>query len=363
MNNSKIGTKEAIFIILTISIAHTILSMPRNILSTTKSAAIINLIYICIILISICLLVVKLFKNFPGLDILDISEYLGGKTFKKITGLLFIVYFIVSSSLLLREFSEAIKIVYYPMTNIFFVIVFFIIAIAITNKLNFNSTLSTNLIIIPLVLFSGIFLFVSNIKNFNYDTIFPLLGTGLKDIFITGIGNIYCFSSITTLYFLPPLLKKIQDFKKISIISIVIFIIYLILTVCTISFMFSAYMSEDEILPLYAAARYIQIGSFFVRLESIFLLIWIILFACYLSIACKLSMLVLKKITNIKETTALAYPIAFLMLGISLIPKTYASVKQYESNIYPYASLIFNYVYCILLLLFANLKKKREKNI
>ena len=65
MDNSKIGTKEAIFIILTISIAHTILSMPRNILSNTKSAVILNLLFVTVILIGICFLVVKLFKNFP----------------------------------------------------------------------------------------------------------------------------------------------------------------------------------------------------------------------------------------------------------------------------------------------------------
>jgi len=361
MDNSKIGSKEAIFVILTISIAHTILSMPRNILLNTKSSIIINLVFVGIVLIGLCFLIIRLFKNFPGLDILDISEYLGGKKFKKILGIFFMTYFLVNSSLLLREFCEALKTVYYPMTDIFFVILFFIIAVAITNKLNFGATLKTNLIIIPFVLISGILLFIGNINNFNYITVSPVLGEGFINTFIIGIGNIYSFSSITALYFLPPLLKKIQDFKKISVISIIIFIIYLILTVCTISFMFSFFMSEDEILPLYAAARYIQIGTFFVRLESIFLLIWIVLFACYLSIAAKFSMLVFKKITNIKDIKVIAYPIAILMLAISLIPKTYASVKQYEANIYPYISLMFNYVFCILLLMFASMKKRKEK--
>lgn len=300
-------------------------------------------------------------RIFLGLDIVDISEYLGGKTFKKIIGLLFILYFIINSSILLREFCEALKIVYYPMTNIFFVILFFIFAIAITNKLDFSSTLKTNLIIVPIVLISGILLFVANVKNFNYATVCPILGEGFVDTFILGVGNIYSFSSIIALYFLPPFLKKIQDFKKISIISIAIFIVYLILTICTISFMFSAFMSKDEILPLYAAARYIQIGTFFVRLESIFLLIWIMLFACYLSVASKFSMLVLKKITNVKEIKIFAYPVAILMLAFSLIPGTYATVKQYESNIYPYVSIGFNYIFCILLLIFANFKKTKER--
>lgn len=36
-------------------------------------------------------------NNFGSLDILDISNYLGGKTFKKIIGTIFIVYFLLSS--------------------------------------------------------------------------------------------------------------------------------------------------------------------------------------------------------------------------------------------------------------------------
>ena len=292
---------------------------------------------------------------------MDISEYLGGKTFNKIVGLFFIAYFIISSSILLREFCEAIKILYYPMTNIFFVILFFIIAIAITNKLELSATLKTNFIIVPLVLISGVFLFIANIKNFNYATIYPILGEGFIDTFVLGIGNIYSFSSITALYFIPPLLKKAKDLKKISIISVIVYIVYLILTICTLAFMFSYFMVEDSALPLYAAARYIQIGTFFVRLESVFLLIWIILFACYLSIACKFSMLVFKKITSIKEIKVLAYPFAILVLAISLIPSTYASVKQYEANIYPCVSIAFNYIFCILLLIFANLKRRKEQ--
>lgn len=285
---------------------------------------------------------------------------MGGKTFKKILGLIFITYFIVSSSILLREFCEALEIVYYPMTNVFFVILLFTIAVAITSKLEFTSTLKTNLIIIPIILFSIIFLFISNYKNFSYDRIFPLLGTGFVNTFIIGIGNIYSFSGIIFLYLLPPLLKKPEHFKKISITSVIIFSIYIFLTIFIILLMFSFFVSKDEILPLYAAARYIEIGTFFVRLESIFLLIWILTFACYLSIVVNFSMLIFKKITNIKNAKILAYPFSILMLSIALIPKTYADVKYYEGNIYQYIIIGFAYVFCILLLMFANFKKLKE---
>lgn len=275
--------------------------------------------------------------------------------------MLFISYFIISSSILLREFCEAIEIVYYPMTDVFFVILLFIICIAITSKLEFTATLKTNLIIIPIMLFSIIFLFASNMKSFSFNRIFPILGNGFVNTFILGIGNIYSFSGIAFLYFLPPLLKKPENFKKVSITSVVIFAIYIILTVSVILFMFSFFVSEDEILPLYFAARYIEIGSFFVRLESVFLLIWMLIFACYLSIVVRFSMLIFKKITNIKSTKILAYPFSILMLAIALLPKNYANVKYYEANIYKYIILGFSYAFCLLLLIFANIKRRKER--
>lgn len=64
MDNAKIGTKEAIYLVLTISIAHAILSMPRNLLSNIESSIILNLLLVCAILVGICFLIVKLFKNF-----------------------------------------------------------------------------------------------------------------------------------------------------------------------------------------------------------------------------------------------------------------------------------------------------------
>mgnify|MGYP001055644444 FL=1 len=166
MLNSRIGTVEAIMLILTNIVTHTILSLPRNILSTQKSASILNLIYVGIFAIFIAYLIFKLFKNFPGLDILDISEIIGGKIFKNIIGVLFIAFFIITSSILLRNFCESIKIIYYPMTNISYILAIFVIAICIANRFDFSATLKTNLIVIPFLLASMIFLFFSQSCNF-----------------------------------------------------------------------------------------------------------------------------------------------------------------------------------------------------
>ena len=362
MTKSKIGTLEAIMLVLTIVITHTISSLPREILVSTKSASLINLMFVSILVILFAYLISKLFKKFPGSDIIDVSEFLGGKVFKIIVGIIFISYFLVSSSILLRNFCESLKIIYYPMTNILFIIAMFVIAICTANRLDFNASLKTNLLILPLVLASMIFLFFSNMNKFSPERIFPIFGDGLFDTFVLGLGNIASFGGVAFLYFLPPYMKQPEKLKKVSMISIGLSAIYLILCVATLLFMFSFFIDTNEITPLYNATRYIEFGSFFQRLESVFLLIWILAFACYLSIVIKFSMSIFKKLTNIETKKPLVDIFGLLILAITLLPKNYAISENFELKIYP--CLVIGIVFFLggSILLLANLVKNKQKS-
>ena len=53
MDDSRFNTKEAIATILTVAVAHSLLSIPKTLLADQKSAAILNLIYVSILAIAI----------------------------------------------------------------------------------------------------------------------------------------------------------------------------------------------------------------------------------------------------------------------------------------------------------------------
>lgn len=363
MSKPQIGTVEATMLILSVVVTHTILTLPSDILTSMQSASILNLIYVSIFAIIIGYVIFHLFKKFPGLDIIDISEFVGGKVLKNIIGTIYIAYFIITSSMLLRNFCESIKIIYYPMTNIFFILAFFVIAVCLANRLEFSATLKTNMIILPIVLLSIIFLFFSNMNLFTPERIFPILGDGLYNTFMLGIGNIYSFGGIVFIYLLPPLLKEPDKLKNISLISIGVTSLYLILTIATLLFMFSFFVTTNEITPLYNATRYIEFGTFFQRLESVFLLIWILAFACYLSIVSKFSMGIFKKLTKIETKKPLIDIFGLLILAISLIPQNYAMSQNFESNIYPILVIGIVFFIGLSLLILANLKKRKESKI
>lgn len=364
MLKSKINTISAIMLTLSIVVSYITSSLPNSFINETKSATLLNIIYITAIVLFIILIFCRLFKQFPSLDILDISKFLGGDVLKNIVGTFFIFYFIVSSSLMLRNFCEGLVVVYYPLTSYITVILMFLFAIAIVNRLSFNANINASSIFFPIVLISVVLLFCGNLGNFNFNRIYPILGNGLYDTFVLGLRNIGAFGGICYLYFLPPMLKEPEKFKKIAIISVLCTGAFIALCVATLFFMFAFFTSTDEIMPLFTTARYIEFGSFFQRFESLFLLIWIISFSCYLSITCKFCAHIFGRMFNLSDMTPILSLFVILMFGIALLPKNYAFSNLFETHIYRYMRIAIGYILGLTILILANLKKKKvgEKN-
>lgn len=363
MNNTKIGTVSAIFLIITIMINHIILNIPKIILQEENSTSLLNIVYISILAILLTLLICKLFKKFPGSDILDISNFLFGKWFKFLVGLLFIIYLLSTSSVILRDFSEGLKIIYFKRTQIYFLLALFLLVTAFINMSGEKSIIRSNLLILPIVLISIIFIFLANIKNFVPQRIFPLLGDGINSSFITGTSNLFAFSCLFLIYFIPPYLKDTSKFKKVALTSIVISAIYLILCIFSLICMFSFITKENELMPIYLASRYIEFGTFFQRVDAIFLLIWILEVGLYLNIIVMLTIRIFKKITNIENSSNMIYPICLLIFCFSLIPKNLANISNFYEIYYKNATLYFVIITCVAILILANIKNKiKNKN-
>lgn len=366
MENTKIGSVAAIFIVLTVIINHIALSFPKNILDYTGSGSFLNLIYISILAILLVLLICNLLGKFPGKDILDISDFLFGKYFKIIVGILFICYLILTCSYLLRDFCESLKIIYFTRTNVFYILAIFIITIAIVVKLGDKAVINSNMFILPIALFSILFILIANMKNLAPQKIFPIFGYGINKTFIQGIQNLYSFGNIGILYFLPSYLKDVNKLKKVSIIAIIISSFYLTITLTGLFIMFPFTISSNETMPLYLASRFIEFGDFFQRVDAIFLLIWIWTMILHLSILLMICVKIVQKISIIKNRNIIVYTSCILILLISLIPKNLVEINFFETNIYKYMVIFFVLGASICILIFSNLKiffqSKLERN-
>ena len=356
---TKIGNLEGIFLIATVMMNHIILNFPKTLLNTTGSGSILNVIFITLIALGLAYFIYRLFKNFPNQDILDASEFLGGKILKYIIGILFIVYFLFFASIFLRSFCESLKIIFFPRTPVIVLIILFIVGMVMSNKLGMHSIIRANLMFMPLILLSIIVIFFANMERFMPQRIFPIIGNGMYSTFFSGISNLFAFSGITLLYFIPPQLKDSLAFKKIALSSVLLSGIWLLFSVATLQFIFPSLLTTDEILPLYLASRFIEFGRFFQRLDAIFVFIWIISMTSYLSILLSFAISTFKKITTSKYPYILVYIGAIIIFLVSLVPQNYSQVRFLETTIYKYFVFFASFILSPIILILANLKYKR----
>ncbi len=362
MSAEKIGKIEAICLMLIIVVNELVLNVPNMIILDTKTGSTLNIIFVSILAVAFTYIVCKLFKPFYGKDILDISEYVGGKPLKTVLGVLFILFFILLSSTNLRYLANSLKVIYFNTSPLIFILLFFLIPALFINKYGLRAISGVNLVFLPIILASFIFLIISAYNNFTMVRIFPILGEGFKETFILGSTNIFAFTGLSFIYFLPALLKDSKDFKKVSLVSVIISAICLIFSVLSLIMTFPAITKTDETLSVYLLTRLIELGDFLERLDALFIFIWAIAHISFLGLTFFYILKIFQKISRIEDSKSLVSPLGLIILGSCLIFKDIAELKFIARYFLKYSTIILIFLICFVILILGNIKYRKKEN-
>lgn len=360
MDLYKIGKTEAIALFVVIILNHLVLNLPKVFFETAGSAAWLNALYVFLLAFIFIIIILKLFKNFKGMDILDVSKFLGGNSLKIIIGILFLVYLLIISSSLLRDLCRSLNIIYFKNIPTSLLLLVFLIVASIANHIGNNVIVKITTIITSIVLLNlGITFFLGTFHA-DINNIFPILGNGAKEVFLSGSSNIFAFSGIVVLYFIMPMLKDPSEFNKIGIWGIVISGIYLILGVLSLLLSFSNAVGIYDFSPIYLIVRSTQIGKFLQRPESLFMFFWILSLMTYISVIIMLCCTIFKKISKTTKAKPLAYFFASIIFSLALAPENIAQVKFIEDTVYKYYSITLLFFISGVILILANIKHHRK---
>ncbi len=358
MNNEKISYIEATFLVIAVAITHIILNMPNALIESEGSASILNIIYITALVIIFFLIVEKLFRPFEGGDILDVSEFVGGKTLKIVVSVVYTVYLIFVSSILLRNFVETLRVTYYPNSSAFALTLVFILCAVIVNKIGEKNVIKVNTLLLPLVLISVVVIFTSSIGKFQFERIFPILGHGFKATFILGSSNIYAFGGLIYLFLIRTHLKDYTKYKKVGVIAIIVSSLYLLLSVASLLLLFPFLTAGKDVLSVYLSTRTIEFGKVFQRSDAIFILIWIFAFLSYLSVIILYITKISKKCLPTKNSSPFIYISAIFILISSLISQNTEQLRFIETVLFKYIGIGIVFVFSFIILLIGYIKKK-----
>lgn len=353
----KINNKEAISLTISCSLGITVFISSQIIASECLSSSLINTGFISLIAMGLTLIICMLYKKFIGISFLDITEFVGGKFLKFIVGTIFLFYFVFTLAIVLCKAVNCLQIVYYPMTHPNYTVLLFVITTAIACNLKNNGFLRATFIIVPIVIIAIFFIFSGNLKNFNYENIFPIMGNGVKATFFEGITNLFTFGGIAYILFLPQNLKRPDKFMSVSLISTAISSVLLTFVTATIILMFNKNVTSGQLFPLYIAVRYIEFGTFFQRLDSAFLLIMNIAICSFLGIYSNLCLGIIKEITNISDINPLSFSFVLLLYASTILIDSKFELEFMQNTFFKI--LFFSVISLgLIILILANFKKE-----
>ena len=361
-NNYKLQKVEAISVILIVMINKLILNIPYYIVDLVGSGSIINLLYIGIIDFIVLLIIIRLFKNFETADILDITEYVGGKTFKNLIGFLCIGLFFLVAFITLIDFSNVLHTIYFSNFPMVYILFFFIFGTLIANLIGLKGISRTICFIIPFAILSVIITFFTSFENLDIKDLTPFFGKSYKQTFVTGLSNCFSMYILVIYYFLKPLLKDVKEFKKISVTSYLISFILLILTIIPMLTLFNTSSNSEPINSLFLLSRQIELGRFLQRIDALFIFLWIFAIFSYLSFIVFLINRIIKKIIPVTNEKMLSYSTCSILFGLSLIPINISHIHFIEDTLYRFLIIGFAFVLGIIILILANIKKLKQKN-
>lgn len=283
----------------------------------------------------------------------------GGPVLKAITSIIFTVYLIFASSILMANFSEFLRVVYFHSSPSWIITFIFVITAIIANKQGFRSLIKVNTLIVPIVLITELVVFLGALDKVDFQRALPILGHGFGQTFISGFSNIFAFGGLLYLYLIRPNLKNNVNYKKVGIISISLSGLFLLLSVASLLFLFPFLINGVNTLSVYMSTRVIEFGTFFERTDALFIFVWLFAFISYLCVIIAYISKINQKNCNVKNLSIFIYLTGLLIFAASLIPSNTSVIRFAETVLYKNAALFIVFGYSFIILIIGYLKKKK----
>lgn len=299
MPNAKISALECIATLGCVAVIPSLLTGPTFTIQTFGTGSLAHIVYMSIVGALFFYLLFGLFFKFKDMDIIDISEYAGGKFLKYFTGIIAILYLLITIILALSEFTENIRnIIFENAPTEYFYLIFFV-GIVISVLIGARGIFRASTILAPVIILGIIFIFVSLYRDIDVTNFLPIFGNDIKEFFIPGSFRLEMFESIFLILLMAPQIKNIKkattgSFLLISGATLIIAIL--------LFGIFPYPSSLENYFPLFELNRLISFGRFIQRVESIYILIWLIAMYIYISLGTSYAVQTFSKLFNFKYT-------------------------------------------------------------
>lgn len=359
-NKIVFGSFEATCITISLITTQLFLNLPRTMMESAWTAGWLLSLYLTILALIFFTIIDQLYKPFRGKDLLDLGEYIGGKIGRIIVGIIVLFFLIYIAPVILREFSENMKIIALNKSPLSFVMLFFLISMIIAAYVGLKAIARFSAIAVPIIAVGYLIIIIGSVNFFDLSRITPWLGSGTYEIFVNGFPKISVFAGVILVPLLYPFIHTRKSFQTVGYGSIILSGLFFFIGVLAFSLIYQYPTGTESFLPIYQLARLIDYGRFFQRVESMFVIVWVASALIHLSTLLYLIAYVFKKTFKLEYYKPLIIPFSIIVYTLAFSTHNLTSTIELEKHFRNFAWII-TFLIPILLLILAKWSKKKDK--
>jgi len=218
-----------------------------------------------------------------------------------------------------------------------------------------------NAIVVPIVFAAYILILLGVIPQIDFNNIYPIFGTGLKNIFGNALLRVSVFIELLAIFFFPPFLGNGNNVRKTGYIALGVSSLLLLTGSLTYILAFPYPSNLEPFNPIYHMARLINFGRFFQRIESMFVLIWALSALLYITSVFYMLVYVIAKAMELKYLRPLIMPIAVIVFSAAFLPPDLVSIIEIKTNFIYKTVGLGTFILVALLMLVSQIKKPAKK--
>lgn len=293
-------------------------------------------------------------------DFCTVCEKLVGRFGAVIIMLYYIGLFFCDAVLLLRQFAENTLLTALPRTEFTYVIVIYMIVVATMTYMGLAGILRTNYAIMPFGILGLLMVLVLLIPFYNVYHLLPWQGAGLGKVITAGLLGAGAQAGVFSLVILAPFFQNLKTIRTAMLFGLSMSIILKTLVVLGFLLAFSTLAGREKVLPFFEMARLVYLSRYLQRIESLFILQWVIVGVSAIALNFYLGNYLISRLFNLPTIRPLIPIVSIIVAEIAILPPDITTVIVLDEVIITSYFNLGIYVIPPILIAAAILKRRKK---
>lgn len=307
-------------------------------------------------------LTTKLNRRFPEKNLSQYSRIIAGKYLGKMIGIGYMIFFFVFSFLILQQVTEVLFLFLLRNTPTWFLTFWFVLVCSYGVLMGIEVIARSAQFVLPLFVISFLSIVFFAVQDIQLKELLPLLEGGATPIIKAAIVPGSWFGECIILAYLFPHIHKQKEVLRKGVWTILVTAVFFAGNILLTLVILGPELTAGYELPSWLVIRFIEVGSTFLRIETVIVFLWISAVVVKFTLIYYLGCVTTAEVFGWKSYRRLVIPFGLIFVAASnFILNDTMELSLVLSKYWPPFAYIFELVIPGLLLAAAVLLKKGRK--